>query len=104
MSDNAPMIPCENRGELLFFQTDGQSPKLEVRLHNESVWLSLSQAQAHGTEVPGRYIDYVVGVFTCFNPICSQGCFFVILYFHSFVICVSTNSYTSCIIFLLSLS
>ena len=43
MSDNAPMIPCENRGELLFFQTDGQSPKLEVRLHNESVWLSLSQ-------------------------------------------------------------
>lgn len=43
MSDTAPMIPCENRGELLFFQTDGQGPKLEVRLHNESVWLSLTQ-------------------------------------------------------------
>ena len=43
MNDKVPMIPCENMGELLFFQTDGQGPKLEVRLHNESVWLSLSQ-------------------------------------------------------------
>lgn len=43
MSDTVPMIPCENMGELLFFQTDGQGPKLEVRLYNESVWLSLNQ-------------------------------------------------------------
>ena len=43
MNDKVPMIPCENMGELLFFQTDGEGPKLEVRLHNESVWLSLSQ-------------------------------------------------------------
>ena len=43
MNDKVPMIPCENLGELLFFQVDGEGPKLEVRLHNESVWLSLSQ-------------------------------------------------------------
>ena len=43
MNDKVPMIPCENLGVLLFFQVDGEGPKLEVRLHNESVWLSLSQ-------------------------------------------------------------
>ena len=43
MNDKVPMIPCENLGELLFFQVDGEGSKLEVRLHNESVWLSLSQ-------------------------------------------------------------
>ena len=37
------MIPSENMGELLLFQTDGQGPQLEVRLYNESVWLSLNQ-------------------------------------------------------------
>ena len=43
MKNSVPMIPSENMGELLLFQTDGQGPQLEVRLYNESVWLSLNQ-------------------------------------------------------------
>lgn len=43
MRNSVPMIPSENMGELLLFQTDGQGPRLEVRLYNESVWLSLNQ-------------------------------------------------------------
>lgn len=31
------------RGEILLYQADDQTPRIEVRLHDESVWLSLSQ-------------------------------------------------------------
>ena len=43
MKNSVPMIPSEKMGELLLCQTDGQGPQLEVRLYNESVWLSLNQ-------------------------------------------------------------
>ena len=36
-------LPDENRGELLLYQSEGDGPRLEVRLHDESVWLSLNQ-------------------------------------------------------------
>lgn len=36
-------LPEENRGELLLYQVEGDGPHLEVRLHDESVWLSLNQ-------------------------------------------------------------
>ena len=44
MSKNIPTeLPDENRGELLLYQVEGDGPRLEVRLHDESVWLSLNQ-------------------------------------------------------------
>lgn len=44
MSKNLPTeLPDENRGELLLYQVEGDGPRLEVRLHDESVWLSLNQ-------------------------------------------------------------
>lgn len=44
MKKNLPTEqPDENRGELLLYQADDDSPRLEVRLHDESVWLSLGQ-------------------------------------------------------------
>ncbi len=33
----------KTQGELLLYQTDEQGPRLEVRLHNESVWLAINQ-------------------------------------------------------------
>lgn len=36
-------LPEENRGELLLYRSEGDGPRLEVRLHDESVWLSLNQ-------------------------------------------------------------
>ena len=35
--------PDEKRGELLLYQAEGDGPRLEVRLYDESVWLSLNQ-------------------------------------------------------------
>ena len=32
MKNSVPMIPSENMGELLLFQTDGQGPQLEAGL------------------------------------------------------------------------
>lgn len=44
MNKNFPdELPDENRGELLLYQVEGDGPRLEVRLHDESVWLSLNQ-------------------------------------------------------------
>jgi hypothetical protein len=44
MSKKLPAeLPDENRGELLLYQSEGDGPRLEVRLHDESVWLSLNQ-------------------------------------------------------------
>jgi hypothetical protein len=44
MSKNLPTeLPDENRGELLLYQAEGDGPRLEVRLYDESVWLSLNQ-------------------------------------------------------------
>jgi len=44
MSKKLPdVLPDENRGELLLYQSEGDGPRLEVRLHDESVWLSLNQ-------------------------------------------------------------
>ena len=36
-------LPDEKRGELLLYQAEGDGPRLEVRLYDESVWLSLNQ-------------------------------------------------------------
>lgn len=36
-------LPDENKGELLLYQSESGGPRLEVRLHDESVWLSLNQ-------------------------------------------------------------
>ncbi len=36
-------MPDEKRGELLLYQAEGDGPRLEVRLYDESVWLSLNQ-------------------------------------------------------------
>jgi hypothetical protein len=44
MSKNLPTeLPDETRGELLFYQAEGDGPRLEVRFYDESVWLSLNQ-------------------------------------------------------------
>ena len=44
MSKNLPTeLPDENRGELLLYQAEGDGPRLEVRLYDESVWLTLNQ-------------------------------------------------------------
>ena len=41
---NAPeSTPEPGKGELLLYQADAQGPRLEVRLYDESVWLSLNQ-------------------------------------------------------------
>ncbi len=36
-------VPDKKRGELLLYQAEGDGPRLEVRLYDESVWLSLNQ-------------------------------------------------------------
>ena len=42
MADTNTPSP-QYQGEVLLYQADDQSPRLEVRLHNESVWLTLNQ-------------------------------------------------------------
>lgn len=39
----APGSDGGERGEILLYQADDQTPRIEVRLHDESVWLSLMQ-------------------------------------------------------------
>ncbi len=47
MSKHSPTeLPDESRGELLLYQADDDGPRLEVRLYDESVWLSLNQMAA----------------------------------------------------------
>lgn len=39
----SPAMPDENKGELLLYQADTGGPRLEVRLHDETVWLTINQ-------------------------------------------------------------
>lgn len=43
MRKAAPDNDGNEHGEILLYQSDDQTPRIEVRLHDESVWLSLSQ-------------------------------------------------------------
>ncbi len=44
---------CMDRGEIIIYQTDDGETRLDVRMENDSVWLTQAQiAQLFGTEIP----------------------------------------------------
>ena len=73
-------IDMEHQGEIILYQPD-EAVKLEVRLEDETVWLTQAQiAELFGTEVPA-ISKHIRNIISCALMLLTATCCFELLQF-----------------------